>query len=427
MDIRKSDLAYSLHPPFGEAWFRQHGHIAHFAAELGKVWNMCKYDDFERMKLTFQSAKSLLLFFGPILLPRAINYYRTLRVQLAHRPPPRPIPAEANCALNLLFGAIVLFLILSVPSNPYAPPPNIFTLTGSRINTPTDVIFARLARHRPDNALTEYDKLLRGNLTSIAQKKIYLRFGPDALMSCQFCNLDDPLSYLLYYLPLQLLVPHLAHLLIIGVATSAPFTGAEAGKWRSWFVFAALGLAGLDCYVMSTYDPIAAASPAIRAGQRPPLSLFTSMNMIRYLALTVFDAACAALIYVSATHRFFYSPPSPNEQASQMIAAATAALTSANTKLHSVSVARNAVVRDQSLKTRDDWYWKTAVAMEGSGEATAHGGAGSIWEEEEVVRAMSQVMNGRSRVQGLDMAQLGVNAGEYVDTITAGLENGAST
>ncbi|KAF4975306.1 hypothetical protein F66182_17570 [Fusarium sp. NRRL 66182] len=176
---------------------------------------------------------------------------------------------------------------------------------------------------------------------------------------------------------------------------------------------------------MTSYDPIAAAAPAVRAGQIPPLSIYTSMNMIRFLSMTIFDAVCAALIYISATHRFFYSPPEPSDQVNQVIAAATAALTSANSKLHSLSVTRNAVVRDQSLKARDDWYWKTAVAMEGSGDADGAGG-GSIWEEEEVARAMSQVMNGRNRGRQLDMAQLGVNAGEYVDKVTAGLENSPS-
>lgn len=325
--------------------------------------------------------------------------------------------------MNLLFGAIAVFLILSVPSNPYAPAPNIFTQTASRINTPTDVIFARLARFRPENVLTDYDKLLRSRLTTTGEKKIYLRFGPEALLSCQFCEPNDPLSYLLFYLPLNTIVPHLVHLLIIGIATSAPFAGAEAARWRNWFTFAAMGLAGLDAYVMSSFDPIASAAPGVRAGQIPPLSLFTGMNMIRFVALTVFDIVCAALIYISATHRFFYSPPSPTEQINQIVAAATTALTSANSKLHGLSVARNAVVRDTTLKARDDWYWRTAVAMEGSGEESAGGSGGSIWEEEEVVRAMSRAMNGRGRSRGLDMAQLGINAGEYVDKITSGLES----
>ncbi|KAH8697272.1 hypothetical protein BGW36DRAFT_378349 [Talaromyces proteolyticus] len=368
------------------------------------------------------TAKSLLLFFGPALLPRAINYYRSLRVQLAHRPPPRPLPSQANHALNVLFGAIVLFLTLSVPINPHAPAPNIFAQTGSRITTPTDVIFARLARYRPDHTLTEYDKLLRSKLTSTAARKVYLRFGPEALVSCQYCDLEDTTSYLLHYLPFNSAVPHLLHLFIIGLVTSASFAGADAARWRTWLTFAAILIAIADFSIMAAFDPLAAASAAVRAGQIPPSSLFHSMNLLRPLTLALFDVVSAALIYISATHRFFYRPPSQADQIEQLVTGAVAALNNVTSKLHGVSVARNAVVRDKTLKARDDWYWRTAVAMEGPGSSGA--GAGSIWEDEEVVRAMSRAMNERRGAgRGLDMAQLGVNAGEYVDGITKGLED----
>ncbi|CRG85472.1 hypothetical protein PISL3812_02528 [Talaromyces islandicus] len=361
--------------------------------------------------------KSLLIFFGPVLLPRAINFYRVFRVQLAHRPPPRQIPSQASRALNVLFAAIVVFLTLSVPINPHAPAPNIFSQTGSRITTPTDVIFARLARFRPEQTLTDYDKLLRSALTSTAARKIYLRYGPDALLSCQFCGLDESssaVSYLLYYLPWNSVVPHLLHLLILGLVTSAPFAGADAARWRNWFTAGGLMLAGLDFYVMGAYDPLAAASAAVRAGQQPPSSLFHAMSFVRPLVFALFDSVCAGLVYVSATHRFFFSPPSQADQINQLVTKATEALATVNRQLHGVSVARNAVVRDKTLKARDDWYWRTAVAMEG--EAGSSGG--SVWEDEEVVRAMSRAMSG----QGVDMAQLGVSAGEYVGDITRGLD-----
>jgi hypothetical protein len=364
-----------------------------------------------------------LIFFAPILIPRAISLYRGLRVQIAHRRPPRAIPSEASRALNVLFGAIVLFLTLSLPFSPYAPAPNVFSQTGSRLTTPTDVIFARVARHRPDSALTDYDKLLRSKLTSTASKKVYLRFGPDALLSCRFCLPDDIRSYLLYYLPWNVLVPHLLHLLILGIVTATPFAGSEAGRWRNWFTLGGMVLALIDLYVMSTFDPVASASSAVRAGQIPPSSLFHTMSLLRPLAFTVFDSISAVLIYLSATHRFFATPPSQAEQVDQVMAAATTALANATNKLHGVSVTRNAVVRDKALKAQDDVYWRTVVAMEGSPEQTSNGSGGSIWEEEEVVRAMSRAMNGQSRSRGVDMAQLGVSAGEYVDGITAGLEN----
>jgi hypothetical protein len=134
------------------------------------------------------------------------------------------------------------------------------------------------------------------------------------------------------------------------------------------------------------------------------------MSFLRPLVFALFDSVCAGLLYVSASHRFFFSPPSQAEQVNQLVTRATEVLATVNQQLHGVSVARNAVVRDQTLKARDDWYWRTAVAMEGDE---------SVWEDEEVVRAMSRAMSG----QGVDMAQLGMSAGEYVDRITRKLED----
>lgn len=374
---------------------------------------------------TFHSIKSLFIFFAPILIPRVINSYRSLRASLAHRPPVRPLPPQASRALNVLFGAIVFFLILSLPFNPHAPTPNIFAQTGSRINTPTEVIFARLVRLRPDNVLTEDDILLRGKLTSQVLRKVYLRYGPDALLSCQFCTVDNTWSYLLYYLPLNTFVPHLFHLLIVGLVTSAPFAGSEAAQWRNKFTLAGLALAVIDIYIMAVYDPVVSASAAVRAGQAPPPSLYYNMGLLRPLAFAIFDGVCSFLIYLTATNRFFYSPPSQAEQLGQLMSTATTALTAATSKLHAVSVTRNAVVRDKTLKARDDAYWREVVVMEGAGrgEKRQPSGTGSIWEEEEVVRAMSRAMNGQAGNRGVDMAKLGTSASEYVDGITAGLEN----
>lgn len=90
-------------------------------------------------------------------------------------------------------------------------------------------------------------------------------------------------------------------------------------------------------------------------------------------------------------------------------------------------------MRDRGLKGRDDAYWTAVVAMEGSGSGSSSlgtsgvGECGSIWEEEEVVRAMTRVMQ-RRNVGGkgdvVDIGRLGVEASSYVEGITAGLERG---
>lgn len=301
-----------------------------------------------------------------------------------------------------------------------------FNLTRSRINTPTDVIFHRLTRLRPDGILTDADNLLREKLTSIGARKVYLTFGSDALISCQFCSLDNFNSYLIYYLPFNVLLPHLVHLLILGVATSAPIAGREAARWRTKFTIAGLALAALDLWIVATYDALQSASPAVRAGQRPPSGLYYLITLLRPLAFVLCDVSCALIIYLSATNRFFFKPPSPVDQLDNAVSAALTQITSANTKLHASSVARNAVVRDRSLKARDDAYWQTVAAAENPNRsALAEPGKenltviNNIWDEEEVARAVSRAMAGQG---GVDLAQLGMNANEFVRGVTEGLE-----
>lgn len=365
------------------------------------------------------SIRSLLIFFAPVLIPRAVNFYRSTQATIAQRPSLRPLTSSNARSLNLLFIAIVTFLVLSLPFNPHAPAPNIFGLTRSRLNTSTDVIFNRLARYRPRNTLTPADTLLRSKLTSIGARRVYLRFGPDALTSCQFCSLDNIDSYLLYYLPFNTLLPHLLHMLLIGLATSAQFGGQEVARWRNKFTIAGLALAAIDLYVATTYDPVQSASAAVRAGQVPPPSSYHQLTLLRPLALAVFDGACAVLIYLSATNRFFFTPPSQADQVDQMVSASMTSLAGTSSKLHALSVTRNAVVRDKALKERDDAYWQTVVAMNGENAGVGSGEASNVWEEEEVVRAMSRAMAGQGDV---DLAALGVNASEYVNGVTGGLE-----
>ncbi|PYI10352.1 hypothetical protein BO78DRAFT_404134 [Aspergillus sclerotiicarbonarius CBS 121057] len=379
--------------------------------------------------LPSNSIKSVFIFFAPIIIPRAINYYRSLRVALATRPPPRAVPQDASRGLNVLFCAITLFFCLSLPFNPHAPSQSIFTLTHSRINTSTDIIFSRLARLRPDETLTAADALLKSKFTSVGARKVYLRFGPDTLTQCAFCSLDNLHTYALYHLPFHVFIPHLFHLAIIGLATSAPFAGPDASKWRKAFTIMAVSLALLDVYIVMTYDPMQYASAAVRAGVAIPSSAYYQLGLLRPLVFAVFDGVCALLVYVSATRRFFFAPPSQADQVDQCVSASLNALSGTTSKLHAVSVARNAVVRDKVLKDRDDAYWRTVVAMNVDNPALKEiieedGGGGaaaptSIWEEEEVVRAMSRAMAGQG---GVDLARLGVEASEYVNGVTSGLE-----
>lgn len=226
----------------------------------------------------------------------------------------------------------------------------------------------------------------------------------------------------MYYLPFHVLLPHLVHLLILGVATSAPIAGREVSRWRTKFTIAGLALAAIDLYIVATYDVIQGAPFSVRAGQTPPSGIYNHITLLRPLAFVICDLVCSVVIWLSATNRFFFKPPSPVEHLDGTVSAAVQALMGTNSKLHAANVTRNAVVRDQGLKNRDDLYWRTMVASENPTQAPGEGGEqilNNIWEEEEVARAMSRAMAGQG---GIDLAQLGVNANDFVRGVTEGLE-----
>ncbi|KAL5334439.1 hypothetical protein BJX70DRAFT_378279 [Aspergillus crustosus] len=367
------------------------------------------------LNISWGAIQSIGLILAPIVLPRILSFLRYVKVALTQRPSPRPLPAKASRALNILFFSILAFLLLSHPSNPFSLGPSIFALTRSRINTPSETIFSRLTRLRD---LTEADTLLRSKFNSKDARRIYLRFGEKALTQCQFCKLDNPNTYALFYYPVNSMIPHLLHMAVVGIATSTTFAGRDAARWRTKFTIAGLLLAVVDLYVVFMYDPIKAGSAAVRDGVAVPGAVFQRMAVLRPLGLAVFDVALAGFIYVTATNRWFFSPPSQADEVDKIVSATLATLTGASSKLHAASVTRNAVVRDKVLKDRDDAYWREVVAMDGEGLSGAPSG---VWEEEEVVRAMSRAMAGQG---GVDLVKLGVSAAEYVNGVTASLERG---
>ncbi|KAL2363142.1 hypothetical protein RJZ56_003947 [Blastomyces dermatitidis] len=391
----------------------------------------------------YDTYKTLLIFFSPLLFRKARSLYSSIRSSLTHRPqPPRPLPSSAAVALNILFVTTSLFLFLSLPAwtglNPHAPSPNIFALTQSRLTTPTELLFARLARLRPNNTLTNLDTQLKAKFTSQASRKLYLRYGPETLLNCPFCTPGDETTYLLYYLPLQTFLPHLLHLLIIGLVTSNPLTGRSASRFRSKFTLTALSLLLIETLLVAFYNPTSTSNATAHKTSPPlnqheiPTSFHNRLTTLRLLSFTIFDALAAATIYLAGTNRFFYIPPTPAEVAEELVANVSATLASATAKVHAVSVVRNATVRDRGLKATDDAYWTAVVAMEGScgGSSLGTSGVGergSVWEEEEVVRAMRRVMQKRNaggKGDVVDIGQLGVEATSYVEGVTAGLERG---
>ncbi|EHY54047.1 hypothetical protein ABEF95_015001 [Exophiala dermatitidis] len=335
--------------------------------------------------------------FWPVLftfvLPRAINYYRVIKTAIRTRPPPRPLPAETGRGLNALFVSICVFLYLSLPSflvRSDLTDHNVFQITQSRLSTATDTLFARLALLREDGILTATDEALRAKLGSQALRQIYLRFGPSTLLNCTFCTADDAFSFLLYHLPINIILPHLFHILCIGLATSEPVAGFEASRWRSRALLGATILASIDIGLTSTYTgPSLHTNPRTHT-QTPPLGIFWIASTLRYLVLSLFDAALAFFIYASAIYRFLLfsnndstDPEVARRRTEELLAKTNLALQMSQTNLRAYSVARNTVVRKPDLKAAEDEYWRRVVDVESLDDE-------SLLDDEEVQAAVSR-------------------------------------
>ncbi|KEF53955.1 uncharacterized protein A1O9_09750 [Exophiala aquamarina CBS 119918] len=248
----------------------------------------------------------------------------------------------------------------------------------------TDVLFARIAMLRENGMLTPVDEALKSKLSSSTIRQMYLRFGPSTLLKCTFCHPDDTTTYVLYHLPVNVLFPHLLHVLLLGIATSETVSGIEAHHWRRGALAGALLLFALDTYLTSFFAPLTDTSTPGPAG------LFWLAATLRSLTLCAFDAGVAFLIYASATRRFLLfsaassaDPELARRRNDEMLTNANIALQMAATNIRAYSVARNAVLRNETLKAADDEYWRAVVAFEGSE------GDESLFEDDEVQAAVA--------------------------------------
>lgn len=340
--------------------------------------------------------KSLLLFFGPILLPKAITYYRSLRAGPGiHGLSIQPIPPRVYRALLLLAVtcASFLFSTLLLPS-----PENIFSRTQSRLQIPVDVLFARLNAIRP-HGLTSADEVLRSRIESRDSRLLYFQYGPDALTSCQFCNPEDPNGYFYYYLP-ALLTPHLFNLFVMSVATSALFTGKHGAAWRTAAAVGAICFALLDVYIVSTYD-YQLNSLATRLQDID--MFFWKMRIYRGVALAAQDAILAYVLYLTSTNRAFVQVPS----AAERVEAATRVLDTTRGKIGALSSLRNTIARDEQLTGLSRSYWVDYGRL-----------MGEAMEDREVIEGMNNAMENR-----INVAKISSDADTYIDAIFDPLTN----
>lgn len=300
-----------------------------------------------RAAMDFATIKSLTWTFAPFLLSYGYSYYRGLQAQArANAPSRRPVPTHVRTAIYVSGGVAVLYLMLSLP---YFAPENVLTLSSSRLQTPSNVLWRRVAALRPNGELTARDELLRDRTLSLDSRCLYLAFGPNTMIDCPFCHPDDARSYFVYALP-SVVLPHLGNIGHLGLSTSSMLTGKEGARWRMQTTLGAFLFAVLDVYSFYSYDHTRNA----RATRSEDLDLFFwRMRVVRGVGIAALQAGFAALLWVSATNRLFVTPYTAADRLDRV----TRQLQTAAGKFGAAGIVQNAVARDGSLRQRFDEHW----------------------------------------------------------------------
>lgn len=346
---------------------------------------------------TANSFKSLAFFFGPALVPKAINYYRKVRNAPRQQGlAVRPVPPSAFRAIAILCATILFLLAAALP---VFAPENIFHKTQSRLQIPPEVLFNRLSTLRPDNVLTAADEALRSRFASLESRLLYLKYGPDVISGCTFCSSDDPRIYFFYAIP-AVLAPHLINLFLVAFSTSRPVSSHHGGGWRKPATVAAAALAALDLYLLDAQS----YTDNARALRLSEIDFFHwRARVYRLLALAALDSLVTAALYLSSTNRAFAEPPGPEDRAEIILKM----LARTRSKLNALGTVVNTVSRDEELRGRSAAYW----TQEGS---IMRG----VMEEREVVESVNDALgNGRLDIVGLER-----DAATYAENITSALK-----
>lgn len=329
-----------------------------------------------------------------MLLPPILSWWRTQRIaSKTSQIPIQSVPSGVSHALNILSISAFFYLASTIPT---FSPENIFALTSSRLQTPNDVLFTRLGAIRPGATLTESDRILRLRLASLDARCLYFTYGPDVLTHCPFCVSDEPNTYFYYALP-SLLLPHLLHLLVLGLATSSVLAGKYGSRWRTSAVAVGVVLALFECYSVGTHDSKANA----RIIRTEDLDLFHwRMRSIRGIIIAIIDAGLAFVLWAASTNRIFAVPPSPSER----INASLKVLENVRARLAALGVVSNVVVRDEGLRKRGEDYWRR------EGQVMAQ-----VMDDKDVVDGVRNALANR-----INVAKVEEDAKKFAETLLKG-------
>ncbi|TGZ85558.1 hypothetical protein EX30DRAFT_392898 [Ascodesmis nigricans] len=298
--------------------------------------------------VSWSLAKSLLIFFGPLLFSKVKALYQSTRISS----PPVPLRPSVRRTLNVLFIWSILVFASTFPA---LAPENIFTVTNSRLQTPNDVLFNRLARVRP---LNPSDERLRARLQSKDGRLYYANFGPTPLTECNWCSLEEPNTWLWYALP-AIAMPHILHVAVLGLVTSGAFS--KFGKlWRSQATIAATALFLGELYVIG-YSGTDYTKNSVARSEKEIVWTHWNMRLYRGVGIVVLDALLGYFMFLSGTRRWKIGWE--EEAIDETINEIGATLQRAAGNLQAGNFIKQAVVRDADLRGKAVEFWMKEEVM----------------------------------------------------------------
>lgn len=304
-----------------------------------------------------KSLRGLVIPFLPFLIPKLYTWLRTAHAQHQQK---RLVPLTlANWAVIslLLVGSLVQVLVV-LPG--LWPQQNVFGVTGSRLQTPVEVIESRLkqlygasyerAPYSVETGAGALDYgLLVSRLSSSTGKALYTVYGTDVYAGCEWCRTDRPSLFFVYALP-SIVLPHLGNLLLLLLATTTVST-ASSRQWHGYVLWVSLGLMLFDVYTVYTApNNLHRVMTAYHLDSVP--WVFLAQHKFRTYSFALLDAALAAATFLSASGRFFVVDEATTQRAARVILQLEHALARlrAAIVLHSNVVAKDQTLRDSYME-----------------------------------------------------------------------------
>jgi hypothetical protein len=341
--------------------------------------------------IPWASIKNLAIFVAPVVIPKAYGYYQSWR----HGPPTpvlaiQPIPPRVRWVLALLATCCLAFLAQTLPA---LAPENIFARVPGGVHLSLDSLFQRIAKLRPGGILLPSDELLRGKIVSRESRQLYLKYGPDVVAECPFCTVENPTDYLYYAVP-SILIPHVANLVAIAIATSPSLSGKYGNRWRASATVVAFLICVVELYYVVTFNHVTNA-----ANKRSEITFFFwTERLCRLIALATLDGALAWVIFLSSTNRAFVQMPSSAERVETVYRS----LASVKSKLNAVTIVKNTSARDADLRARSQDYWSQEVRL-----------MDDVMEDKEVLEGVNDALSNR-----IDIDAITKDAASYAETIS---------